>query len=191
MRLFRLVWLVGCAGLFAGCSHLLPRESSETLSAFESFEAAQQALERVLPFRTTVEELAALGFDVRANPNVTLIPYPALIERLAPNQSVPLDALDPGIRECILSRAACQAYLFHIGRQSRRRQGNFWGDFLNFRRVTDVSGWRFEALVVVREGVVLFRNFGGEPRIARTELQRNPLGPLQPAGEAVGGLIVK
>jgi hypothetical protein len=46
-------------------------------------------------------------------------------------------------------------------------------------------------LVAVRDGVVLFRNFGGEPRIARTEPQRNPLGPQQPAGEAVGGLIVK
>jgi hypothetical protein len=167
------------------------RDSSDTRSSFDSFEAAQQAIERVVPFRTTVEELGALGFDVRANANVTLIPYPALIERLAPNQSVPLDALDPGIRECILSHMACQTYQFHIGRQSRRREGGFWADFLNFRRVTEVSGWRFEALVAVRDGVVLFRNFGGEPRIARTELQRNPLGPLQPAGEAVGGLIVK
>jgi hypothetical protein len=191
MRVFRIVWLAACAGSLVGCGHLLPTEKSDARSSFQSFEAAQQALERVVPFQTTVEELSALGFDVRANANVTLIPYPALIALLAPNESVPLDALDPGIRECILSRMACRTYRFDIGRQFRRREGGFWADFLNFKRRTEVSGWRFEALVAVRGDVVLFRNFGGEPRIARTELRRNPLGPLQPAGEASGGLIIK
>jgi hypothetical protein len=186
------LWLVAlCAGSLTGCSHLLPADRSDTRSSFESFEAAQQALDKVVPFRTTIDELGALGFDVHSNANVSLIPYPELVARLAPNPSVPLDALDPGIRECILSRMACETYEFRIGQESRRREGGFWADFLNFRRTTEVTGWRFEARVVVRGGVVLFRNWGGEPRIARTELQRNPLGPLQPAGEGAGALIAR
>lgn len=35
----------------AGCASLLPRGSSEQPSAFDSFEAAQRALEQVVPFR--------------------------------------------------------------------------------------------------------------------------------------------
>jgi len=78
-----------------------------------------------------------------------------------------------------------------IGHEVRQRDGNFWADFFNFRRHTTVAGWHFQSLVVVRDGVVLFRNYGGEPRIARTEVRRNPLGPLQPAGEAALGGIFK
>ncbi|HEX6362546.1 MAG TPA: hypothetical protein VFZ93_06315 [Albitalea sp.] len=175
----------------AGCGHFLPEQSSTVPTSFDSFGAAQRAVEQVVPFRTTVDDLRRLGFDVEASANVTLIPYPELVSRLAPNPSVPFDELDAGIRACILSRMACEAYQFEIGQENRRRTGGFWSDFLNFKRVTSVTGWHFQTLVVVRDGVVLFRNWGGEPHIRRTEQQRNPLGPLQPAGEAAGGLVTR
>jgi len=103
---------------------------------------------------------------------------------------VPLDSADPGIRDCILARDQCVAYQFEFGTERRRREGGFMLDFLNFRRVTHVTGWRFEGLVAVRQGIVLFRSHGGEARIDRTERQHNPLGPLQPAGEGLGRALV-
>jgi hypothetical protein len=42
---------------------------------------------------------------------------------------------------------------------------------------------------VVRDGIVLFRNAGGEPKISRTTRQTNPLGPLQPGAGAAGTLL--
>ena len=36
------------------------------------------------------------------------------------------------------------------------------------------------------DGTVLFRNYAGQARTDRVEKQVNPLGPFQPAGEAVG-----
>jgi len=175
--------------LLTACSSLLPRGSTETLSGFGSFEEARDAIERVKPYQTTTDQLKDLGFDVRATANVKLIPYPEVVSRLAPNPSVPMDMLDPGIRDCIESRQACRAYEFSFARQVSHREGSFWADFLNFRRRTEITGWRFQGLVVVRNGVVLFRNYGGEPQIKQTERQSNPLGPLQPAGEAAGALI--
>jgi len=80
---------------------------------------------------------------------------------------------------------ACIAYEFHFAHESRGRKGNFLLDFLNFNRTTVVRGWRFDALVVVSAGVVLFRNFGGEPDNERVERQVNPLGPLQSGGESL------
>jgi len=175
--------------LLTACSSLLPRGSTEVQSGFGSFEEARDAIERVKPYQTTTDQLKDLGFDVRATANVRQIPYPEVVSRLAPNPSVPLDMLDAGIRDCIESRQACRAYEFSFGRQVSRREGSFWADFLNFRRRTEISGWRFQGMVVVRDGVVLFRNYGGEPQIKQTERQSNPLGPLQPAGEAAGALI--
>lgn len=175
--------------LLAACSSLLPRGSTESQSGFASFEEAREAIERVKPYETTVAQLKDLGFDVQASANVRQIPYPEVVARLAPNPSVPLAMLDPGIRDCIEARQLCRAYEFSFGRQNSYREGSFWADFLNFRRRTEITGWRFQGLIVARDGVVLFRNYGGEPQIKQTERQSNPLGPLQPAGEAAGALI--
>lgn len=176
--------------VLAGCVSLLPRGSSEQPSGFDSFEAAQHALEQVLPFRTTVAELAGLGFDPEGGRNVTRVPYPEVVTRLAPHPGVPLEALDEGVRACVVAQAQCRAYVFHLGGQTQRREGSFWLDFFNFKRTTAVAGWRFDGLVVVRGDLVVFRNFGGEARIDRTERQVNPLGPLQRAGDAVGARIL-
>lgn len=181
-------WIVvlPLAGLLTGCASLLPRGSSEQPSGFDSFEAAQRALEQVVPFRTTVGELAALGFDPEGGRNVTRVPYPEVITRLAPHPGVPLESLDEGVRACVAAQSQCRAYVFHLGGQKQRREGSFWLDFFNFRRTTVVGGWRFDGLVVVRGDLVVFRNFGGEACIDRTERQVNPLGPLQRAGDAIG-----
>ncbi|TAK88759.1 MAG: hypothetical protein EPO09_17705 [Aquabacterium sp.] len=175
--------------LLTACGSLLPRGSTESQSGFASFESARDAIERVKPYETTVAQLKDLGFDVQASANVRQIPYPEVVARLAPNPSVPLAMLDPGIRDCIEARQLCRAYEFSFGRQNSYREGSFWADFLNFRRRTEITGWRFQGLIVARDGVVLFRNYGGEPQIKQTERQSNPLGPLQPAGEAAGALI--
>lgn len=173
-------------GLLAGCTSLLPSGSNVTPTAFESFDAVRTAFEKVTPHRTTLTELEALGFDPRASSNVTLIPYPEVVGRLVPYPGVAASDLDPGVRECIAAQTACRAYVFHFGNEQRKREGGFWLDFLNIKRITNITGWRFEGFVVLNDNMVLFRNYAGEPRIERTERQSNPLGPFQPAGETAG-----
>ena len=184
----RLVLSALCLGL-SGCSHLLPRASSATPRQFESYDAARQALEKVVPYETTFEQLKALGFDPQVAANVTVIPYPEVITRLAPHPGVPLESLDRGVRDCILAQTQCRAYAFRFSEQTRRREGGFWADFFNLRRRVEVKGWRFEGLVVLRDGIVLFRNIGGEPKIDYTERATNPLGPFQSGGESAGLLL--
>ncbi len=180
-----------CCAALSACSHLLPKASTDTPSGFDSFEAAQAAADRIVPLRTRVAELKGLGFDPAGGTNVTLIPYPDIAARLAPYPALPLSALDPGVRMCIEAQANCRGYLFHFERQDRQRTGGFWGDFLNFRRTTVIRGWKFDALVVTSDGTVLFRNTAGQPQVDRVEQQRNPLGPLQPGGEAAGALLLR
>ena len=177
--------------LCSGCASLLPRGSSEAPSPFHTYAEAQEAVDRITVFRTRLDDLPSLGFDPTEGRNVTLIPYPDIVARLAPYSGVPLESLDPGIRTCILARANCRAYVFRFERVDRKREGGFWADFLNVRRVTSTSGWWFEAMVVVSDGVVLFRNHSGSARIDRIDRQTNPLGPFQPAGELAGAAILR
>jgi hypothetical protein len=172
--------------LLAGCANLLPRAHSDDHSPFETFEAARSALGKVVPYRTTLAELNALGFDVESSANVRRIPYPQLVAVLMPNPNLPLDQIETGLRDCLAARQACRAYEFRMGRLQRERQLPLLPDLLNFRRVTHITGWRFEGLLVVRDDVVVFHSHGGEPRIDRTERRVNPLGPFQ-AGSDIPG----
>lgn len=185
--------LAGAAlvAVLAGCGSLLPRGTSDTPAGFATFEEAEAAAGRVEGLKTRTADLKALGFDVKAGANVTLIPYPDIVARLAPYPGVAVDQLDPGIRECIRAQSACRGYLFHFERQDRKRQGSFWLDFLNLRRDTFIKGWWFDALFVVSDGVVLFRNYGGQASTDRLEKQVNPLGPFQPAGESAGWKLIQ
>ncbi|MBG9390210.1 hypothetical protein [Caenimonas aquaedulcis] len=174
----------------AGCSTLLPSGSTDTPAGFASFEEARAAVERIAPFRTRTSELQSMGFDTREGRNVTLVPYPDIMGRLAPYQGMPLSQLDPGVARCIQAQAACRGWVFHFERQDRKREGSFWLDFLNIRRVTNVRGWWFDALIVESEGTVLFRSSGGQARTDRVEKQFNPLGPFQPAGEGAATVLI-
>lgn len=179
------------AVLLGACTSLLPRGSSDAPSPFPTFADAQAAAEKIVPFKTPSNQLASLGFDPKDGRNVTLIPYPDIVARLAPYSGVPLEQLDPGIRTCILAKTDCRGYVFRFEKEDRSREGGFWADFLNVKRETHVRGWWFEALVVVSDGTVLFRNISGQPHVERLVKERNPLGPFQPAGEGAGAAILR
>ncbi|MCW5657681.1 MAG: hypothetical protein KIT60_08255 [Burkholderiaceae bacterium] len=170
---------------------MLPKTANDPRIGFDSFEQAEHALDRVVPYQTTLQDLETLGFRVRESPNVVRIGYPDSIARLAPNSSVPLETLDPGIRECIAARDACSLYEFHFGRRQTRRVGNFLLDFFNFKRQTHVTGWSFTALVAVKLDRVVFASHSGEARIDHVEERRNPLGPLQSSGEIASGIVTR
>ena len=80
----RRIGFFGTCLMLCGCANLLPRGDIERPSGFDSFEVAAQAFDKVVAYRTTVEQLNALGFDLHSSPNVTLISYPQLTGRLAP-----------------------------------------------------------------------------------------------------------
>ena len=103
LNLPRLVLLLLC-GSAAGCAGLFPNSRSEISSPFMSFDEARNAIEQVIPYQTKVADLAALGFDPQSNYNVTLIPYPEIVGRLAPHPGVPLSAMDPGVQDCIVAQ---------------------------------------------------------------------------------------
>lgn len=166
--------------VLSGCAQFLPTSRAEEASPFATFEAAASAIEQVEPQRTSLQEMKTLGLDPQASSNVREIPYPQLVAQLVESSSLALSELDPGIRECIAVRQRCRAYQFRFSRVARERTGNALLDFFNFDRTTRTSGWRFEGVVLIRDGeVILFRNHGGEPRIDSVERVRNPLGPFQ------------
>lgn len=141
--------------------------------------------EKILPGKTRLVELKALGVDPDQTPNVKLLGHADLLRRLVPASSFDISLLDPGLQECMSSQHACFAYEVEQVTIDRKRFGNFWLDFLNFKRQINVSGWQFDAVVVIRNDTVVYKMWSGTPNLQHVEEERSPLGPLQGLGSSM------
>ncbi len=180
--------LILVAAAVAGCSNLLPRGEQLTYSPWNSFGEAQATFDKIEPHRTTVAELKAMKLDPKRNPNITLLNYSDILRRFLPSPSINAHDLDPGVQECIAARSECEGYELNLQTIKRKRYGSFLADLFNFRRKTDVAGFRFNGVLLIKSGVVIYKLTGGEPAIHQYEESVNPLGPFQ-SGEAVTRVI--
>ena len=178
--------------LLNGCAALLPESKTEVRAQWSSYAEARATFDQIAPGKTTVTELKGMGIDPVSSSNVTILNQSDLLRRFVVVPSLDTRMLDDGLRRCLEARDACFAYGVEQTHIDRKRNGNFFLDFLNFRRNTEITGWKFEAVIVINADTVAFKVWGGKPNIQEVESVRNPLGPLQGVGESgARGLIVK
>jgi hypothetical protein len=176
--------LVTVAG-FSGCSSWLPRVKSQS-STFETFDAARLAVESLEPMKSDVQTLASLGISPSQQPNLQILTQADILRKFAPSFTVlNRDDLTPGVRACLEAHDACRGWEFTGGRITRARTGNFISDFTNFSRRTETTGWRFNALILLVNDIVVYRAWGGQPHVNELEVSTNPLGPVQDMGPAI------
>ncbi len=183
--IFRIIFIVLVSIGFSACSGLLPTLDKKTQSPWGSFEAAKTSFDKIIPQETTNEELKALGFDPFETPNTKLITYLDIIQKFIPNESIGFGDLDPGIQACLKAKADCHGYEITPQEIRNKRYGNAFLDLFNFRRKTRISGWRFSALIVLKNGLVVYKLWGGQPNVLEYEDKKNPLGPLQDIGRLI------
>ena len=166
-----------------GCSSLLPHGGSVVDGPWKSFAEAQETFDKIIPYRTTYAELMALKLDPHAYPNITILNYSDVLRRFIPSPAINADSLDGGVKDCIDAKTACRGLEIDQRSIQRKRMGSFLADFLNFKREVDVTGWRFNGVLLIKDGLVVYKLVSGQPMIHETEENKNPLGPLQGAGE--------
>ena len=167
----------------AGCQALLPRASSELRDSWGSFDEALEAVNHIIPYETRRAQLAVQGLEPGTNPAITLLSFADVSQRFSLGATVTADELDQGLRDCFAAGKRCTAYAIAIRDVKRHRVGNFWLDTFNFVRITDSTGWNFNALIVFVDDLVVYTLTGGQPRISERDRVRNPLGPLQSWGD--------
>jgi len=164
-----------------GCSSLLPNSHSEA-SSFKTFEEARAAIESLIPMQSNQDTLTALGIEAGKQPNTTLLTHADVVRRFVSGSVLTKQDLDTGIVACIEAKDSCRGLEVLASRIDKVRNGNFFADFLNFSRRTDTTGWRFNAVILLVDNVVVYRTWGGQPAVNETEVHKNPLGPLQDVG---------
>lgn len=175
----------GLATVLTGCAGLLPEATRQTQTPWSTYAEAEAMFARIVPGKTDVAELAALAIDPGKTANVVLLGEADLLRRLVPASSFDVSRLDPGLQECFSLQNACFGYEIEQVTMERRRFGNFWLDFMNFKRQVNVSGWQFNAVIVIKDDTVVYKTWSGTPHVHQLEVERSPLGPLQAVGPSL------
>jgi hypothetical protein len=179
--LSRLVLLVFVAALLAGCSatSLLPSQKQIVVTRWNSFGEAKNAFDLITPYKTKIDGLEELGFAPQLTPNIRILNYLDIMGRFLPNQSITIEDLAAGLQDCLADQEQCTAYEVIIRKFDSQRFGNVFLDLFNFRRKTNVSGWEFKALIVIKDSLVVYKLSSGTPQTDELHDTKNPLGPLQ------------
>ncbi|MEJ2115725.1 MAG: hypothetical protein P8X88_06695 [Gammaproteobacteria bacterium] len=167
-----------------GCSGLLPKDESITVGSWGTFEEAQQTFDKIIPHQTSMDELKELNISPETNANISILNYSDVTSRFIAGLAIEGYVLDSGIRECIMAKTNCKGYEINVKVIQRKRYGNFWADLLNFKRKTDIVGWNFNGIVLINDGLVVYKLSSGQPSIHEKVEKKNPLGPLQSGGIA-------
>jgi hypothetical protein len=176
------------AGLLAGCGSLLPKSKEVTASPWPTYQAAQETFDKIVPGQTTVADLRRMALDPSENPNIAILNYADVMRKFMLNQSLSLNDLDQGVRECVTAKVSCRGFEVTQSMVNKNRQGNVVLDVLGFYRETQTTGWRFNGLILIKDNVVVYKLTGGQPILQGTEENKNPLGPVQAIGSKVTGI---
>lgn len=177
--------LAGAVLVSTGCANLLPEAKQQTQTPWRTYADAQAMFEKVIPGKTRLADLHALGVEPGQTPNVAYLGHADLLRRLLPTASFDIEALDPGLRQCMSAQLPCFAYEVEQISLDRQRYGNFWLDFFNFKRQVNVSGWQFNAIFVIKGDTLVYKHWSGKPNLHQIEEERSPLGPLQGFGSSL------
>lgn len=169
----------------SACASLLPAAKQDVSNPWSDFEGAKRSFDQIVPFSTDMETVRKLGFDPYKTPNMQVLNQAQVVSAVLPSPLQDRSTIAQGIRDCMKAQDACVGYLMEPSNLDQQRMGNFFLDFLNFKRNTLTKGWKFSALIVVIGDTVVYKQWTGQPHIETTDERINPLGPLQSMGETV------
>ncbi len=182
--MWKSICLVPWVCLTGACSSLLPVSHSDA-STFQSFEQARDAVVALVPMKTTRSVADGSGVDFAGHPNTKLLTHSDIVRMLVPAGILKREDLDPGIVVCLEARDACTGLEITASKIAKTRTGNFFADFINYKQRTETKGWRFNALILYVDDLVVYRSWGGQPKVDELDVATKPLGPFQDLGPSV------
>jgi hypothetical protein len=179
MRSAFLLPLIVSTSFITGCASLLPSSKQETAHDWGGYDNVKANYDLIVPYETDFQAACKLGFDPQKTPNVRTLNHAQVVEAVLPSPIQMNGGVPKGLVDCMKAQDACYGFFIEPTRIDKRRVGNFFLDYLNFRKETRTTGWRFSALIVIVDNKVVYKQWSGSPNILEEEVSRNPLGPLQ------------
>ena len=172
------------SSMVAGCS-VLPSTATSSKSKWATYEDAHKAYDTVVVDKTTRDDLQFLGFTPDGNANVRILNY-VDVGNLFGSSFRPED-LPLGVKTCFAAQDGCSGYVVVVRNINNKRDGNVAADLFGFRKHIHITGFEFQATLVLVNNKVVYKLWNGTPAVESFEKQSTPLGPMQ----NLGGIIPK
>ncbi|MCF6765794.1 hypothetical protein L3V82_08405 [Thiotrichales bacterium 19S3-7] len=176
-KLLACLFSLGIIFMTSACSSLLPRSKEVTISKWQDFDQLQVAYDKIIPYKTTTEDLEKLGFSPYTANNIRIVNFLDVHKEFDPLMT--FNNLPLEVANCIKQENNCVGYYIDIEQLNSKRVGNAFLDVFNFKRITYTTGWDFNAKLILLNNLVIFKTISSLPAIEKLKTQVNPLGPLQ------------
>ena len=174
--------------MFSGCSFLLPSKTTVRNGSWTDFDEVELTYNKVLPKKTSVDDLKKFGFDPYKSSNIKIESYLEIMRRfdlLNTGRNIP----EP-VALCLTKFNKCQAYVANISYEYDKRIGNALLDITGFREEVLREGWTFQAVFIIQDSVVVYKVWSGEPIKSEYIDAISPLGPLQALDDLIMGPLI-
>ncbi|MBI4837042.1 MAG: hypothetical protein HY813_01385 [Candidatus Portnoybacteria bacterium] len=156
----------------------MPTEKQNAVTSWLSYQDAETAFNKIKAGKTTISDLAKIGFDSQS-PNVTVLD-PLTIRNLfvGTNSGLRLEDLPMSIQAYLKDFENCRGFKFQGDMMQSRGRGNLVARIFGFNKEDLITGWQFEAWIFVSKDKVAYTLWKGTPHISKVQRQQNPLGPF-------------
>ena len=141
--------------LSVGCSSLLPKKHTVTHSQWESYQQLATVIDHIHAGQT-LDDLKLLGIDVHSTENIEHLTHLDIAKRfglIGGKKDASLKTPD-GVQLMLDAAEKGRGYELTIEHTAQTRTGSFWKDFLNFKRITKETGWRYSILIITNPRVL-------------------------------------
>ena len=167
--LFTLVTSIALIGVLARCESFGNRTEKETTnSTWTSIRQIQWGFRAIEPYKTKTDNLAQFGFGENS-PNVKKIDYLRLQEYLlGSNKDSGKDILPQAVQTCLSLKDACKGLVVKVRDTNKQGLESFSSRVLNGQKTTEITGWEFEAVIVLQSDLVVYAKPRNEESNIRT-----------------------
>ena len=162
-----------------GCKALMPRRSIDTQLQWPSYEQVESVIKSIKRGHT-LEDVKKLGLDVNNTPNVQSLTYLDIAKRFGLiGLRDEIVTVPDGVKMLMEAAEKGRGYVLNVQSTQEDRVGNFWADFLQFRKSTHTTGWELSVMLIVVDNKIEYVLYKGNPNIDKLEKEKSPLGPFQ------------
>ena len=172
--------IVAMAVVTIGCSSMLPRKTIVTHNQWTQYSQVRVIGDHIHAGQT-LDDLRLLGVNVNSTSNIQHLTHLDVAKRfgLIGGQKDRSLKTPEGVQRMLDAAERGRGYELTVENTEHIRTGSFWKDFLNFKRTTRETGWKYNILIIAVDDKVQYVLHKGNPNINRVTTEKNPLGPFQ------------
>ena len=163
-----------------GCTGMLPKRSTITHNQWTDYDQVLYIGKNIRAGQS-LDELKTLGVDVDKTQNVEHLTHLDVAKKFGLIGGEKDDSLKTpeGVQRMLDAAERGRGYELTVEHTREEREGSFWKDFLNFKKINRTTGWKYNILIITVDDKVEYVLHKGNPNINSVTVEKNPLGPFQ------------